>query len=475
MVVGELAAERDLVILGGGPGGYNAAIRAAQLGMEVTLIEQEELGGICLNIGCIPSKVFAHAGKKLMETRSYQNFGLEVESKGMNLPGLQTYKTRIIHDLKAGIQKLCQANQVEVIKGKAAFLSADRIGVETDGGFDVYRFKNALIATGASLKEDIGSIPYGKRILNQHTLYQLEEIPEHLIIFGMDYIALEAAFHFGHFGSRVTLISEGAELPFDSSINRELARLLKKAKIKWLKGLIPEDICLDGKVTVRCLTDTGESVTVEGSQCFYPAALVPNSSGLGLERIGVAMDENGFIKVDAQCRTSLPHLFAAGDVTEGVKLAVRAIKQGKIAAEAMAGKPVEADFSLLPLVVHTSPPIASVGITEEEAVSQGFTIKTALFPMTANGFAAIAGQKDGFVKIISDKENERILGFHCIGEGALELAGFGTVAIEMVAREEDLTYPLYPHPGYGEAVLEAAEGLSGRAVHLVHAARKVTG
>ncbi|WP_419394298.1 dihydrolipoyl dehydrogenase [Cytobacillus praedii] len=463
MVVGELAHERELIIIGGGPGGYQAAIRAAQLGQSVTLIERAEHGGVCLNRGCIPTKVFTEGANRLASIRKAGQFGIESDSIHFNLHTLQTHKEKTIHQLREGIAALCKANKVELLSGSAFFLAEDRIGVENGDQYAVYRFKHAIIATGS-----IPFIPKGieidhKRIVDTWSITKLETIPETLIVYGYDYIALEMAMAFSVFGSRVTLIIEKNDFPFDHSINREIKRVFKKNGIKILRNTAISAAFADrNRVSINL-----ENEVLTCTHLFVSTGQKPNTDNLGINRIGIEMTSSGFIQVNKQCLTSIPSIFAVGDVTEGPALAVKAIRQGKVASEAIAGISSEADFSFLPTIAHTLPPIASVGLTEQEAYEQGYQINVGQFPLSSSGIAAISGERDGFIKVIIDKESQLFLGLHMMGYGAVELITSGVFSLEMAARDEDWLFPTYPHPSINEGMLEAVESIKKQAIHIL--------
>jgi dihydrolipoamide dehydrogenase len=469
MVVGELAHERDVVIIGGGPGGYHAAIRAAQLGLSVILIEKDQLGGVCLNKGCIPSKVFAHAAQKMAETKHFEELGIELSPFLFHLGKLQNYKAKVIQQLRQGVEALCKANKIEIIKGTASFLADDRIGVEAGDAFDIYRFQYAIIAVGARLVPPAHIKVDHERVLNAYSIYGLEKLPSHLIVYGSDYIALEVAMSFHAYGSTVSLIHDDGkeDFGFDFSINRELQRILKKAKIKLYKNCHVKNVTSTiHSVAVLLETIKGESITLEGSHLFVSCGMKANIDTLGIDRLAIKRTEQGFINVNHKAQTSLPHILAVGDVTGGPFLAVKAIKQGKTAAETIAGKESEVDFTFMTTIVHSIPPIASVGLTEEEAREQYGEIRVEQFPLAGNGYAAIIGQKDGFVKVISEAKSDVVVGVHMMGAGAIELISSGIIGLEMVAREEDLKFPFYPHPSLNEGLLEATEALQGEAIHL---------
>ncbi|MFY4777303.1 dihydrolipoyl dehydrogenase [Metabacillus sp. RGM 3146] len=465
MVVGELALERDLVIIGGGPAGYTAAIRAAQLGKEVTLIEKELLGGICLNKGCIPSKVLSHVSAKYNEISKFKSYGIEVSEVSHNFKATKEYMRKTVENLRKGVEFLCKENKIEVIKGSASFMTEERIGVENRDQFDIYKYRSVLIASGAAIQKDGFK---QERILNARTLYDLPELPEELIVYGNDYIAIEAAFSYRNLGANVTVVLEKGLTELDAAIEKELHRLLKKAKIQVKKNmsLESEEETACGIQAVFRDAAGGEAI-LEGSHLYIQSGLRPALEDLGADRIGLELDDEGFISVDSECRTSLPGIWAAGDITGGSQLAVKAIKQGKTAAESIAGMKPECDLTLLPKVIHSNPPIAAAGLTEEEAILLGHNVKTGQFSLAGNGFTAIKSEKDGLMKVVSDADTDLILGIHMMGQGAVELISSGVTAMEMAAREEDLKFPLYPHPSMNEALLEAVEALTGQAIHQV--------
>lgn len=475
MVVGEISQQRNLVIIGGGPGGYTAAIRGAQLGLSVTLIEQNNMGGVCLNKGCIPSKVFTHAAGKRSEADHLREIGIGEGDDTFNLKKLQTYKEKVIDGLRAGVESLCRENKIEIIYGKATFISVDRIGVENGHQFDIFEFKQAIIATGSSqilpsiLKET------GRRILLSHEIFELEEVPDHLIVLGYDTIAFEVASSYAAFGAKVSvLLSKNAGLPFDESINKELLRICKKRKISVVKDA---DVVtaneLDNGITITFQTNKGVHETIQGTHLFVSEGRKPNVEPLGISRFGIELTAEGFVKVDGTLQSSIPTIYAIGDVTEGPLLASKAIKQGKVAAEAIAGGKPEADLTFLPIVAHTIPPVASVGLTEQNARDFEIDIRVSQFALGGNGYAAITGKKDGFIKVISDSTTDLVVGIHMIGDGAIEMSASYVQLLEMAAKEEDITFPAYAHPSFNEGLLEAAEGLIGQSIHAAPIRRRM--
>lgn len=466
MVVGEMAHERDVIIIGGGPGGYTAAIRAAQLGASVTLIEKEKLGGVCLNKGCIPSKLLTQAARRWRDFQKSDEFGFESTDLTINHGKRMRHKEKVINQLVSGIAALCKANKIEVIYGNAFFLGKNKLGVDLFDSYEVYQFQKAIVATGSMPSNDISITFDNQKIIDAWNISSLQEIPNHLAVYGSDATSLEMAMSYRSLGANVTLIlDEKDDFDFDSAINKELKRLLKKEKITLLKGFRivraeqkPDEISV-------ILSSNGEERSISCSHLFVAGRNQPNTVESGLDRIGVQLSAEGFIVTDQQCRTNLPHIYAIGDATEGPSLAVKAIKQGKVAAENVCGLNSEADLHFLPIVVHTIPPIATVGLTEEQAKVQNPNVITSQFSLAKNGFSSITGKKDGFVKIVCDGENDLILGFHIIGAGAIELISADTLALEMCARIEDIKFPLYPHPSLNESLLESAEHLLGQSIH----------
>ncbi|MBY6037919.1 dihydrolipoyl dehydrogenase [Fictibacillus nanhaiensis] len=472
MVVGDFATKRQLVIIGGGPGGYHAAIRAAQLGMEVTLIEKEKLGGVCLHKGCIPSKSLTQTAANFCGISQYKQMGISVVEASFEYETFSNYYTSVVAGLQKGVEALIKANKIEHLTGSASFMSGERIGIDSGHHFEMYEFEHALIATGSTplLPKQVKP---SNRLMTPHTLWELNEIPESLVVFGHDYFALEAAMAYKQLGSEVTLVSSADGFNLDASLEKELLRVLKKNKIKVFKNHQWESARESSEsITLALLKEQDEKVSIEASHVLYAGGYTPNVEALGLEAIALERDEKGFIVVNEHSQTSLSNIYAAGDCTIGMKLASKAIKQGKTAAEHMMGQSSAFNLSLVPYVVHTNPPIASVGMTEQEAISEGYEVKTGQFSMNGNGFASILNQKEGIAKMIIDAKTDVILGIHMMGAGAVEMIQAGTYALEMVAREEDLAYPVYAHPALNEAWLEAVESVSGKAIHVPPARKK---
>ncbi|WP_106497960.1 dihydrolipoyl dehydrogenase family protein [Lentibacillus sp. Marseille-P4043] len=475
MVVGEFAEQRELIIIGGGPGGYNAAIRAAQLGVQVTLIEKAELGGVCLNKGCIPSKVHTHAAKQLASISNFKSLGISTGEASFDYDQLTKYREKTVTQLRKGVEALCTQNQIEVVKGTANFLAENRIGVEIGHRFEMFEFKHAIIATGSSSDIPERFQNHKDRLLVADTVYNHNEMPEELIVCGRDAISLEVAFSFHQLGANVSIVLDGeTDFPFDGTINRELKRILKKEKINVYRGYTIDKLTPSEQIVEISLSKDGKAKDISGTHVYVETKQQPMIDSLGAERIGIRITNDGYIDIDSQMRSTVKHIFAVGDVTAGTPSALKAIKQGKVAAEIIAGLQSEADFTFIPTVVHSTPPIASVGLTETEAIEQGYNVKTSQFSHSGNSYAMIANEKNGVTKLIKDVDTDLLLGYHAIGAGAIELVNTGVTALEMVGRDEDLRFPMYPHPSFNETILEAVEGLTESAIHIPPRKKKET-
>ncbi|QQZ08379.1 dihydrolipoyl dehydrogenase [Heyndrickxia vini] len=464
MVVGEIAQEKEVVIIGGGPGGYTAAIRAAQLGKDVLLIEQKKLGGICLHEGCIPSKAFVHTAKQTNTWDHLIEIGYKFETKEFDFSTFLAYRKKLLSQLQMGIESLCKANKIDVMYGRASFISANKIGIENGHHYEVVNFEQAIIATGTKAGSHKVSANYQ---LNSRELFQVETIPEQLLLVGSDYIILEAAFAYSLLGTKVSIIlEENHDFPFDKDILKELKRQLKKRKI----SLYPNTKDLrfsENESGVDCTftNHKDETVMIHSSTIYIEEEIKGNTNELGLERMGLAIDSNGFIVCDRIGKTNMDHIFAIGDVSGGPFLAAKAIKQGKAVAEIIAGGKSEIDLTWMPEVVYSVPPIAHVGFSEEQAKAAGYPVKIGRYQLSGSGFAMLSGNRDGFAKVVIDEETNRILGMHIIGEGAIELISSAVIGGEMVARDEDFLFPTYPHPSMNEAILEAMEDTLGLSIH----------
>ncbi|KJB88258.1 dihydrolipoamide dehydrogenase [Paenibacillus sp. E194] len=476
MVVGEIAVETDVVVIGGGPGGYTSAIRLGQLGKSVVLVEKEQLGGVCLHSGCIPSKALIHAAGLYDEARSASKLGLRLEPGALsfNMSDWQLWKSGIVGRLGNGVAHLCAANGVTVVKGSAVFLSDDRVGVETESSFETYKFKQAVIATGSRPHLPAFAAAGGSRILTSTGALESDSIPEHLVIIGSGYIGIELGMAFAKLGCRVTLIErEERILPLvEGSLSAEVKRRAGKLGMVIKMGTeVRAVIEHDDYAELRLESRQQVEDRVLCDKVLVTVGRMPNTEGLGLSQAGVRIDERGYVPVDAECRTNVRHIFAIGDITPGPALAHRAARQGTVAAEVIGGLPSAFDSPYVPYVIFSDPQIAGVGLTRAEAERQGMKVKTGRFPFRANGYALAAGKTDGFAEVVIEEDSSLLLGMHAVGADAGSLIGQGVLALEMAARAEDVAMTVHPHPTLSEGWLEAAAAALGHAIHIVNERR----
>jgi len=473
MVVGEVAIETDVVVIGGGPGGYAAAIRLGQLGMSVVLIEKDQLGGVCLNRGCIPSKALIHTAEQYHGLTHFNKMGIRLPQGEavIDLGTWQEWKEGITSGLKQGIAHLCKENGVTVVKGHTAFLSDDRIGVETGGDFETYKFQEAIIATGSRpfipsfLEID------GEYILDSTSALQLVQVPEKLAIIGGGYIGVELGMAYAKMGSQVTIIEMADRLlpQVESHLVREVTRNAKKLGITLKTSTRVEHARIEeGQVFLHLTSEQQEVDIVQSDKVLVTVGRVPNTGEIGLNRAGIMTDDRGYIAVDSKCRTNVSHIYAIGDVTPGPALAHRASKQGIVAAEVIGGLPSAIDSPHVPYVIFSDPQIAGVGYTREEAQKRGHQVKIGTFPFRANGRALATNEAEGFAEVIVDEQTHVLLGLHVVGQDASNLIGEGVFALEMAARVEDIALTMHPHPTLTEVWLEAAEAALGHAIHIVN-------
>ncbi|MGI6125755.1 MAG: dihydrolipoyl dehydrogenase [Planifilum sp.] len=470
MVVGDFANEVDVLVVGGGPGGYVAAIRAAQLGRKVTLVDKGELGGVCLNRGCIPSKALISAAERFQQLKESAHMGIRVEGDiTVDLPEMMKWKDGVVKKLTGGVATLLKGNKIEVIKGEAYFSGKDTVRIATEKDSQTYQFKDCIIATG-SRPAELPSLPFdGKRILSSTEILSLQEIPKRLLVVGGGYIGLELGTAYRKLGSEVTIL-EGTDslLPgVDPSMVRMVVRRLKKLGVKVVTGAMVQGGEQSGDEVQVTAQVKGEEQTFSADVVLVAVGRKPNTDELGLEQIGVQLDERGFIKVDKQLRTSVPHIYAIGDVAGGALLAHKASYEGKVAAEAIAGRPSEVDVRAMPFVIFSDPELAYTGLTEKEAKEKGYDPVVSRFSFHANGRALTMDTADGFVQVVADKESKQILGVQIVGPEASTLISEAILAIEMGANAEDVSLSIHAHPTLPESLMEAAEGILGQAIHMV--------
>jgi dihydrolipoamide dehydrogenase len=459
--------ETELLVLGAGPGGYSAAFLAADRGLRVTLVDAgAKPGGVCLHRGCIPSKALLHAADIINEAHEAVSWGLKFSKPEIDLAVLRARKEKVVDIMASSLAKLCKERQITWIQTKGAFEDANNLALESGGKV---KFKHAIIASGSSpTRIPSLSLP-GPRVMDSTGALQLETIPTSLLIVGGGYIGLEMGAVYAALGSQVTVVELTASLlpGVDPDLVRPLFQRLQKSFAK---------IHLNTKVSKVEETTGGIRATLEGPEVTDPQATFdrvlvavgrrPNSSGLGLDKAGVAVDEKGFIKVDEHRRTNVPNLYAIGDVAGEPMLAHKAAHEGKLAVEVICGEPAVWEPRCIPAVVFTDPEIAWAGLMEHEAKKLNREVKVARFHWGASGRATTLGRSDGITKLVVDPESDRILGVGLAGPSAGELIAEGVLAIEMAATARDIALSIHPHPTLTETIGEAAESLHGLATHL---------
>lgn len=457
----------DVVVIGSGPGGYVSAIRASQLGMKVALVEKENLGGVCLNWGCIPTKALLKNADVIHTLSEGKAYGFSFENLSVDYGAAHKRSRQVANRQSKGVAFLMRKNKITVVEGTAKLKSATQIEIQPSG--ETLTAKNIIIATGAKPRMIPGVTADGEKIITYRHALDLKEAPQSAVIVGAGPIGMEFATVWNRYGADVTVVEMLPRvLPLeDEDISKEATRHFKKAGIALKTGAMVKTIAAtpDGVKVTIATGDTEEVVSVE--KVLVAIGFAPNSENLGLEEVGVALTKHGHIEVDDQMRTSVPNIFAIGDVTGKLGLAHVASAQGIIAAEVLAGKETHTlNYTNIPRCVYSYPEVASVGLTEAQAKEQGFDVITAQFPFLPNGKALAMNENIGFVKIVANKEYKEILGVHIIGAHVTELIAGPAGMLTVEATAEDLSQTVHPHPTMSEAIMEAAHVLVGMPIHI---------
>ncbi|PEX84268.1 dihydrolipoyl dehydrogenase [Bacillus cereus] len=452
--------EIETIVIGSGPGGYVAAIRASQLGQQVAIIERENLGGVCANVGCIPSKALISVSHRYEETKDSEDMGIFSSVVNVDFAKVQEFKNGVIKKLVDGVEGLLNSNKVNVIKGEAYFIDANTIRVTNKDAVQTYTFKNAIIATG-SRPVEIPTFEFTKRVINSTGALNLTKVPSKLVVIGGGYIGTELGSAYAALGSVVTIIEGGKDIL--TGFDKQMTQIVKEDLIN--KGVaVVVDASAKGVEEIEngvivTYAIGGEEKKVEADYVLITVGRRPNTEDMGFEKIGIEFSDRGLLKIDQQCRTNLSNIFAIGDIVAGPQLAHKAFYEGKVAAEAIAGELSFVDYLAIPAVCFTNPELATVGYTEEQAKAEGMEVKVVKFPFSANGRALVLNEEKGFLRLLARKEDGLLVGAQIVGNGASEIIAEMGLAIEAGMTVEDIALTPHAHPTLSESVMEAAETL----------------
>jgi len=472
-----MANNTELLVIGGGPGGYAAAFFAADKGMQVTLVNKEENpGGVCLYRGCIPSKALLHVAKLLREAEEATKWGIDFGKPKIDLDKLREFKNNVVNKQVGGLGQLSKQRKINYIQGTATFVNSSTVFVEkADGSSEEIKFKNAILATGSIPSTIPGLNITSDRLMDSTSALDLPDIPEKMLVVGGGYIGLELGSVYAAIGSKVTVVEmmDGL-LP---GADRDMVRVLERS----IKDKM-ENVYLNTKVVSMEDEGDGIKVTFEGDKVVdkvqkFDRVLVsigrkPVTKGLGLEHTKVQVTDRGFVSVNEKLQTADPNIYAIGDIVGNPMLAHKASAEGKVAVEAILGHKVAFEPAAIPAVVFTDPELAWAGLTETEAKDRGIKVEVAKFPWGASGRATTLDRNDGLTKLIIDPETDRILGMGMVGVGAGDMIAEGALAVEMAALAKDVALTIHPHPTLSETVMEAAETYFGESVHIYRPKRK---
>lgn len=483
----------DAVVIGAGPGGYPAAIRLGQLKVKTAVIEREYMGGVCLNVGCIPSKALIHAAKMYEKIGHADDLGISIPGKpSIDVAKLQTWKSGVVNKLTGGVRTLLKGNGVDIIEGTAKLEKSGpdghRITVQSKSGTQTIVAKNVVIATGSRPMEipgfAIGAAAKDgtqNRIIDSTGALALGEVPPRLIVIGGGYIGLELGMVYAKFGSKVTVVEALPRIlaAMDRDCVGVVERKLRKMGIEVLTNTSAKSWKDAGDRAVLTVEIGGsdgapaKTATIDADKILLSIGRRPNTETLGLDAVGVATDKRGYVIADDHLRTNVAGIYAIGDVIGGMMLAHKATHEGEVVAELIAGHKAAMDVRTIPAVVFTDPEIASTGLTEDEARAKGMTnLRVGKFPFAALGRALSVNDTEGFAKVVIDGGTRQVLGVHIVGNGAGDLISEASLAIEMGAVADDLKLTIHPHPTLSEAVMEAAAASLGEAVHIMNPATK---
>ncbi|TDE41663.1 dihydrolipoyl dehydrogenase [Flavobacterium rhamnosiphilum] len=463
----------DVVIIGSGPGGYVSAIRCAQLGFKTAIIEKySTLGGTCLNVGCIPSKALLASSHHFSEIKHFADHGIEVSGEvKVNLEKMIARKQAVVDQTSGGVKFLMDKNKITVLEGLGSFVDATHVAVtKADGTSETIEAKNIIIATGSKPS----SLPFIKidkeRIITSTEALKLKEVPKHLVIIGGGVIGIELGQVYLRLGAQVSVVEYLDRIipGMDASLSKELTKVLKKQGMKFYVSHKVKSVERNGEgVVVQAENAKGETITLEGDYSLVSVGRRPYTDGLNADKAGVKISDRGMVEVNDHLQTSVPNIYAIGDVVRGAMLAHKAEEEGAMVAEILAGQKPHIDYNLIPGVVYTWPEVAAVGQTEEQLKAAGVEYKAGSFPFKALGRARAGGDLDGFVKILADAKTDEVLGVHMIGARCADLIAEAVTAMEFKASAEDISRMSHAHPTFAEAIKEAAlAATDNRALHV---------
>lgn len=467
MVVGDFAIDLDTVVIGSGPGGYVAAIRAAEMGQKVTVIESTFIGGVCLNVGCIPSKALINAGHRYQDALEASTFGINAKGADLDFTKTQEWKqNKVVHTLTSGVSMLFKKHKIDTIMGTAFLKDDHSLRVMQKDSAQTYTFKNLIIATG-SRPIEIKGFKFGKRILDSTGGLNLPEVPKEFVVIGGGYIGSELASAYANLGAHVTIL-EGTSsiLPnFEKDMVQLVLNSFKKRGVTVITNAMAKEAEDTGKGVKVTYTADGKEQTIAADYVMVTVGRRPNTDDLGLDIVGVETTDRGLIKVDSQGRTNKPNIYAIGDIVPGAALAHKASYEGKVAAEAISGKASAVDYKAMPAVCFTDPELATTGMTVAEAKDKGIKAKASKFPFAANGRALSLAQTEGFVRLVTN-ENGTVIGGQVAGAGASDLISELTVVFEGGLNVEDLALTIHPHPTLSEVIMDDAEVALGLPINI---------
>jgi len=473
MVVGDVSTGTDVAVVGGGPGGYVAAIRAAQLGLDATLVEMDAYGGTCLNYGCIPSKAMITATDVAHDAGNAEEMGVYADPD-VEFGEMVAWKDGVVDQLTGGVEKLCKANGVNLMEGRAEFAGGDKLRVVHGGegqGSETIEYEHCIVATGSRPIEVPGFEFDDDPVLDSRQALAMDDLPDSIVVVGAGYIGMEISTVLAKLGVDVTVVEmlDEALAGYPDDLTQPVKQRAESLGINFEFGLAADHWEASGDgIVVAAEDEDGETREFETEKVLVAVGREPVTDTLNLDAVGLEPNDNGRLDTDEQARTDVENVFAIGDVAPGPMLAHKASKEGEVAAEVAAGEPAALDYQAVPAAVFTDPEIATVGLTEDEASEEGFEPAVGTFPFRASGRALTTGDSEGFVRVVADEDSGFLLGAQIVGPEASELVAELGLAIEMGATLEDVAATIHTHPTLAESTMEAAEHALGHAIHTLN-------